>query len=406
VSKDSKLDEWTRSWPLPLIAMLGITGPAAFSYSGGIFMGEMTRTFGWSKTQFSSAFTLQVLLGLIIGPLAAMLLDRIGPRRMLLAGIAPFALGLSLFGLVTGPMGQWWMLAALYSVCTAGVIPAAWMSGVVQSFDKARGMAMAVGLAGIGIATSVWPILVAWLVQHVGWRQAFPAMGIGWAVLLLPLTFFFYKPVKQAAPGAAAKDLPPIWPVVWTRTFWCLLGAGGIFAAVQMALIMHFVPILQLQGFTLTKAAGIAGIIGIFSIIGRVGTGTLLDWVPTKRIAIVAFTLPLLVMWILETAHGSAGILMLAAALLGFAAGSETDVVAYLCSRRFDQRIFGTIYTLFQTGFAILASLGPLLAGWRFDVTKGYESFYILALPMVLTATLLIMLVPAEIKAGPDNLNT
>ena len=400
MSDNTKREEWSRSWPLPPIAMFGIMGPAAFSYSGGIFMGEMTRTFGWTKAQFSSAFVLQVVLGLIIGPLAAIVLDRVGPRRMLLAGIVPFAAGLSLFSLVNGAMWQWWMLAGFYSVITAGVIPAAWMSGVVQSFDKARGMAMAVGLAGIGIATTVWPILVAWLVQHIGWRLAFPVMGFGWALFLLPLVFFFYKPTRQAEPIFHAKDLPPIWPVVWTRTFWCLLGAGGIFASVQMALIMHFVPILLLQGFNLTNAAGIAGIIGIFSIIGRVGTGTLLDWVPTKRIAIVAFILPLVVMWLLVSAHGSAGMLMLAAALLGFAAGSETDVVAFLCSRRFDQRIFGTIYTLFQTGFAILASLGPLLAGWRFDVTRSYDSFFIIAVPLVLIATLLIMLVPAEKRAN------
>ncbi len=399
MSTTTKREEWSRSWPLPLIAMLGITGPAAFSYSGGIFMGELTREFGWTKTQFSSAFTLQVLLGLIVGPLAAMLLDRIGPRRMLLAGIVPFALGLSLFSQVNGTIWQWWMLAALYSVITAGVIPAAWMSGVVQSFDRSRGIAMAVGLAGIGIATTVWPILVAWLVQHIGWRQTFPVMGIGWALLLLPLVYFLYKPVGQQHHRIKSDAVPKVWPSVWTRTFWCLLGAGGIFASVQMALIIHFVPILLLQGFTLTKAAGIAGIIGIFSIIGRIGTGVLLDWVPTKQIALVAFTLPLVVMWMLVTAHGSAGILMLAAALLGFAAGSETDVVAYLCSRRFDQRIFGTIYTLFQAGFAILASLGPLLAGWRFDVTRSYESFYVLAVPLVLAATLLIMLVPAEKKA-------
>ena len=59
-------------------------------------------------------------------------------------------------------------------------------------------------------------------------------------------------------------------------------------------------------------------------------------------------------MALLGIADGSTGLLILAAALLGFAAGSETDVVAYICSRRFEQRIFGQIYTLFQMTFAVI----------------------------------------------------
>ena len=395
----TKRQEWTKSWKLPVIAMLGITGPAAYTYSSGIFMGEITREFGWTKTQFGSALTLQMLLGLIIGPLAARVLDRIGSRRMLLAGIVPFACGLSLIGLANGILWQWWLLGAIYCILTAGVIPAAWVGGVVQSFNAARGMAMAVCLAGIGISTALWPILVASLVEQIGWRLTYPAMAIGWAIVLLPLTYCFYKPVRETA-LVTGHSLPSISPILASRTFWLLLGAGGLFTSVQLALIIHFVPIAKLQGISLSAAAGMAGIIGLFSIIGRIGTGVLLDYVPTKPLAIFAFTLPLFVLGLLVTASGSPFILMLAAALLGFASGSETDVVAYLCSRRFDERVFGTTYTLFQTGFAICASLGPLLAGWRFDQNGDYESYYVLAAPMIAVATLLIALVPAAGKVA------
>lgn len=395
----TKREEWRQSWPLPMIAMLGIMGPAAYSYSSGVFMGELTRDFGWTKTQFSSALTLQMLLGLIIGPTAAFILDRVGSRRQLLAGIVPFALGLAGLGLANGELWQWWMLIGIYSIAAAGVIPAAWMGGVVRSFDASRGLAMSFCLAGIGISTAVWPMLVAWLVTNIGWRLAFPVMAAGWAIVLLPLTYFWYRPAEQSRTAEERKDMPPIGPAVWTRTFWCLLGAGGIFASVQLALIIHLVPILRLQGLSLTSAAGLAGITGLFSIIGRIGTGTLLDWAPIGPIALFAFLLPIPVMGLLVVADGSVGLLLLAAALLGFAAGSETDVVAYLCSRRFDVRIFGTIYSLFQSGFAICASIGPLMAGWLFDDSGTYMAYYKMAVPMVLVATLLIMLVPAQRSA-------
>ena len=394
MSENTRRAEWARSWPLPLIAMLGLTGPAAYAYSSGIFMEEMTRDLGWTKTEFSSALTLQMLLGIVVGPLAARVLDRIGPRRMLLIGIVPFAIGLSLLGTTSAAMWHWWALAAFLSLATAGVILAAWISGVVQNFDQSRGLAISVCLAGIGLATAIWPPLVAWLVGNLGWRATFPAMAFGWALVLLPLTFFFYKPAhKPVRRREVAPELPPLGPVLRSTTFWFLLGAAGLFSSIQLPLIVNLVPIARLQGVSLQTAAAIAGMIGLFSIAGRIGTGILLDIVPTRPVAIGAFLLVLPVIGLLATAEGSVPLLLVAAALLGLAAGSEIDVVTYLCSRRFDPRIFGSVYTILQTGIAVCASLGPLLAGRLFDLTGSYDRFFVVAAVLNVIATALIVVV-------------
>lgn len=398
MSENTRRAEWTRSWPLPFISMLGLTGPAAYAYSSGIFMEEMTRDLGWTKTEFSSALTLQMLFGIVVGPLAARVLDRIGPRRMLLIGIVPFAVGLSLLGTTSAAMWHWWTLVAFYSLATAGVILAAWISGVVQSFDQSRGLAISVCLAGIGLATAIWPPLVAWLIGNLGWRATFPAMAFGWALVLLPLTFFFYKPAHKPIQREVAADLLPLRPVLRSKTFWLLLGAAGLFSSIQLPLIVNLVPIARLQGVSLQTAAGIAGMIGLFSIAGRIGTGVLLDMVPTRPLALAAFTLVLPVMALLTLADGSVPVLIIAAALLGLAAGSEIDVVTYLCSRRFDLQIFGSVYTILQTGIAVCASLGPLLAGRLFDLTGSYDRFFVVAviLDVIATALILIVLKPGR----------
>ena len=189
---------------------------------------------------------------------------------------------------------------------------------------------------------------------------------------------------------------PPIGPAVKTRTFWFLVCAGGLFSSVQFGLIVHLFPTVRLQGLDMTAAAGMVSITGVFSILGRLGTGALLDRMPTKPLAIFAFLLPLVVMGLFATANGSLPMLMAASALLGFAAGSEIDVVAYLCSRRFDRRIFGTIYTLFQMTFAVSSSVGPLLASWRFDSTGSYLGYYAIAATMIVTASILIAFLPPQ----------
>lgn len=398
----TKRQEWSRFWPLPVIGMLGITGPAALVYSSGVFMEEITTEFGWSRAEFSSVLTIQMLFGLVLGPLAGRLLDWIGPRKLLLAGIFPFAIALSLFGFTNGAIWQWWVLAAIFSFCTIGVIPAAWVTGTIVSFNASRGLALAVVLAGIGLATALWPMIAAQLTASVGWRLTFPLMAAGWAVLVFPLTVAFFKPAQISADERAASVVPPIAPIFKTREFWCLLGAGGVFASVQLALIIHLVPIVQALGLDLTTAASLAGLTGLCSIIGRVGTGLLLDWVHTRLLALIAFSLPLLVMLILASETPSVPLLMMAAAGLGLAAGAETDIVTYLATRKFDHRIFGTVYSIFQSGFAICASMGPLLAGWIFDANGSYMNYYFVATPLVLLATLLIMLVPVTAPGQPE----
>ena len=393
----TKRQEWAQSWPMPFIAMLGIAGPAAFAYTNGIFMTEMTRDFGWTKTEFSAGMMVQMLVSLIVGPLAARALDLHGSRRVLLVGIIPFAMGLALLGQVSGAVWQWWAMSALLAVAAAGVIPAAWMNGVVQSFNSARGMAIAVCLAGIGLATVGWPLVATYLVTVIGWRLTLPTMAGIWAAIVLPLVYFFYRPVAHVK-AAKAENLPPIGPSVRTPTFWILIIAGGLFSSVQFGLIVHHFPAVRLQGISMEWAASMVSIIGVFSILGRLCTGALLDLMPTKPLAIIAFLLPLPVIALLVFAEGSIPMVVIASALLGFAAGSEVDIVAYLSSRRFDPRIFGTIYTLFQMAFAVSASAGPLLGSWAFDSSGSYFMFHTAAAGMIIFASFLILFLPGSGK--------
>src|SRR5579863_3477129 len=81
--------EWATMWQLPLVCMLGTSGSAMFAYAGGVYMESVTRAFGWTRAQYSSAFLLMMLSGLVISPAIGWLVDRIGPRRVVLGGIIP-----------------------------------------------------------------------------------------------------------------------------------------------------------------------------------------------------------------------------------------------------------------------------------------------------------------------------
>lgn len=387
--------EWGRHWPLPLIGMLGITAAGAYSYASGVIIEPVIREFGWTRAQFSSAFTLQMLFGLLVMPIVGRLIDRIGPRRFALGGIIPFMVIFSLFATANGQLWNWWLLSMLLTIGSAVVSPAVWVSGIIRGFTVSRGLAIAVALAGMGVATAIWPIIFAFYVQTIGWRLTFPAVALTWGVFVLPLTYFFFRPPPLSAEAVTERkeSLPPVWPLLCTPMFIGLLIAAGTFAFIQLGLIVHFVPILRAKGMGLSAAAGLAGFLGIFAVIGRIATGALLDVLPTRLVAICAFALVMPALALLLFGTGSMAEMIVVAAILGLSVGSEIDALTYIVSQRFEARLFGSVYSVLQSGIAVCSSLGPLIAGRVFDLDGSYTRFIWLCVPLDILAVTLIAVV-------------
>jgi MFS family permease len=392
--------EWAAMWPVPLTGLIGVVACSAFAYSNSVFMLAMTREFGWTRTQFSSAFLLQMLATLMIGPLVGWLTDRLGPRRVALGGMLPYVLGLSLLGLADGSVWQWRLLCAVYAAGAGAIGLTVWVAAATRRFDAGRGLAMGVVLAGTGVATGLWPLAATALIALFGWRLAFPAMAFGSVALLLPMTLAFVRdrdelPLKQ---GASFEDSAPLrlLPIVLSRTFLCLLFAGSLFVSITFGLTLNLVPILTTNGFSSTLAASAAIIAGVGVLIGRVGAGWLLDRLPTRHVAIFAFLLPIVELLCLWRGQGSVGLSLIGVAALGLTGGGESDVLVYMTSRRFAPKLFALLYSIFLAVFACAAGLGPVLASAVFDATGSYAGYMLLCMPMALVALALIMAVPEE----------
>lgn len=409
MSTFSAKQEWALHWRLPLLAMIGIAGSAIFSYASGVFMEVMTKEFGWSRAQFSAAFTVQMVLGLLVGPQIGRLIDRVGSRRVGLIGIVTFATGLSCMGLSSGSIAQWWLLGAVQALGTGLVASPTWLSAVVPRFHSSRGLALAVSLAGIGVATAVWPILAAAGIESIGWRATFPALAIGWAALIFPFAWIVLidppsAPVRKltSAANSLAVSRSSYWAALQSRTFLCVTLAGGIFASVTYGIILHMVPLAQNRGFSLSQAAGLTSIMGVCAIGGRLATGFLLDKLPTRPLSIAVFLLPIGVCLLLWLGRNSPFGPVAAAALLGLATGSETDVVVFIISRLFGREIFASVFAVTISVFALLAATGPLLASMLYDAYQSYDPYLMIAIPLVALATILIAFVPhaPEFVAG------
>ncbi|MCD9029154.1 MFS transporter [Luteimonas sp. BDR2-5] len=406
----SVAQEWKAMWPLPFVAMIGIAGQTSFAFANGVFLGRMTEAFGWSRAEFASGFTIHMLVYLAISPLVGRLVDRVGPRKVALLGIVPFVLAYSLLGVANGSIWQWRALCALLAVGIACVASVVWVSAVVGRFNAARGTALAVALCGMGVASAVAPIAAAFFIQTIGWRLAFAALACSWAVVILPLAYvYFHGPRDRGAgPSArpAAMDAPAAKPGEVKRflrsgTFICLVIAGGLYAVVSMGTSVHLVSMLTLDGFTLSTAAAIAGVVGLGNIVGQLGAGVLVDRYPARWTGIAAFLLPVATVFLLYSAKGSLWGSLAAVLLFGLSMGGQTTVVSYMASRMLPSHAFSSIYAVLIATFAVSASLGPLLAGRLFDVYGSYDAYLLLVVPLVLVAACALHLVFSRKGGGP-----
>src|SRR6266403_228396 len=394
---DTGRQEWAKMWPLPLIAMLGVAGNATFTFAAGVFMEPMTAEFGWTRSQYYSGLTVQMIAAMVLVPVVGYLVDRFGCRRIALPGIVAYAAGLGLLGLAGGSLWQWWLLCLLAVPLMVFTTQPVWLSAVASRFQASRGLAMAVALSGMGVGNMVWPLAAALTIHALGWRTALRALPLGWGLIVLPLTWALFSdrgglPAVHAAPLAK----PRVFALLGSKRFVFLAAAGACFAGPMFALTAHLVPLLRSHGLGATTAAELAGLAGVFAVVGRIGVGYLLDRWATRQVAMIVFMTPILAFALLWRSDGSTPLAALAVALHGLAAGAEIDIIAYIASRQFDRRVYGTVYAVALSAFSLTASVGPLLAAVYFDLSGGYNLFLLTAAFLVMLATVLISLVPTQ----------
>ncbi|VWX46585.1 MFS transporter [Novosphingobium sp. 9U] len=377
--------EW-RAYPmLPIAAAFGYATSVIHIYGFGPYVVPVSQAFGWSRAMATAGISLATIVQAFFGILIGLAVDRFGPRGFALLGIVLVPATFGLIGTATGSDLNWYLLWGLLSLCVLPVQATIWTSAVASRFTVSRGMAFAVTLCGASIAATVFPLMGSYLIGRLGWRLALAAQGGLWLLLAFPIIFVFFrsafdrekgarkvageKPKPRDLPGATLRE--GVFSTIYARLFVACL----LFTFTILALVVHFVPILTDRGADPVAAAGLASLIGVFSLVGRLTTGALLDRFPASLVGAVVFVLPVGSCLILLLAASSYFALGLAATLVGLTLGAEIDVVVYLLSRHFGLKNFGGLYGGLLAALSIGTAAGPLAASSVFDHTGSYALF-------------------------------
>lgn len=386
-SRTETLAEWRTGWAIPVLSMFSIAISVTHLYSIGVFIPSLEAEFGWSRSQITLGITLQSIFTVLLSPFMGALIDRWGPRRIAIPGIVIFCLGtaaLSLAGMSAFTWWAAWLIVATGALC---IKPTVWTIAIMPLFKRSRGLALALAFCGAGISSAFMPSIATALIAHFGWRGAYIGLAVIEAAFILPPLLLFFRNPKSAPSPAKITDRSTL-PGLTAREG--LLSARFIKLAIcslfvtagVTALSVHFVPILRESGMGASGAAAIAGLVGIGSIIGRLGTGVLMDRYNGPFIGLLSFSLSAVVPILLLALDRNTGTAMALAFMLGLAVGSEVDVIAYLATRYFGTRSLGTIFGTLMGIQSLGAGLGPLMSGAIFDTFGTYDVVMMVTLPL------------------------
>lgn len=347
----------------------------------------------WSRSQVTSGVSLVAIAAVVASPFVGMAVDRFGPRRIALFGLTIYCASYAALGTATKSLWHWWLLWAAVASGAIFIKPVVWMAAVTDRFRKRPGLAIGLTLSGAGLAAAVLPPLANWLIGSNSWRFAFFALGVGGAVVSLPmvLAFFHQRPRIEAKVELKVCELdgPSIRGAMRSQFFVRLAIASGLVSTGVVALAVHFVPIMVSHGIPAQAATLDASYIGVASIIGRVGTGFVLDRLPGHIVGAVALALPAF-SCLLLLGGTSQATSVLCAIVIGISVGSELDIVAYLCSREFGQQNFGALFGTMAGIIALGIGVGPTIAGAVFDAFHSYSPLFWALLPCFVIGAVLI----------------
>ncbi len=413
VAKTGAVAEWRSYWFLPVAAALGYSNSVFHIYALGPFIEPLQQTFGWSRGQISAGLTIAALVSLIFSIPVGILIDRVGPRRIGLFGVLAMGLASALLGTATGTTANWLLLWTLIAFGVIWVQATVWTSAVASRFEKSRGLAFAVTLSGASVSAIVFPVLATWLIDAYGWRVGFIGLPVIWVALVFPILFFGFRGARDGtrqSPRGESTPAPALVGLTLAEglrapALYKLLLASALFAFTAFGAVVHFVPILTDSGATPLSAAGIASLIGIFSIVGRLGTGLLLDRYPGHLVGGVAFILPGVALALLLIDGSNPLLQMAAAATLGLTVGSEVDVIAFLAAKHFGLRSFGALYGALIMALGIGIAVGPLASGMVFDHYGSYRPFLITAIALMVVGALALFSLgraPRQVELAPQ----
>lgn len=379
-------------WPL-LGSAIGLAcGVNAYAPVSSMFLRQLEREFGWTKTAAAASLLALPLMALAL-PLVGGLLDRYGVRRPALASAITLALCLLLLSMMNGSLSVFYglFLAMMVFGCATG--PIAYTRNIAASFQTHRGSALALALIGTSMAAMLLPPLLAGVMAQRGWRGGFQLLAV-LALVGGGLAFALIRDPVQRGEGTARLEGLTLRQAVRTTPFWVLCVGVLLISTAAFGFVSHLQSIVEERGLPAGSTPQLISTISFAVLVSRLVVGSMLDRFPPQRIASLALLVAASGFSVWWFSGASTGLALVAALLIGTAIGAELDFLSFFCARHFGVRHYGQIYGCASIFFNLGIALGGLTFGLLHDASGHYEN------AVVFAGVLLVLASAAFAKLG------
>jgi MFS transporter, OFA family, oxalate/formate antiporter len=370
------------------------------TYASTVFLKPMTQDLHWTRSEFSAVQTVSTFVMGIVGFVIGAMIDRRGPRPLMLIG--GIVCGAAL--IATSRVDELWQFYLARGV--AQTVGAAMLGSLVVNvtiskwFIARRGMAVAIASAGVSLGGVLMTPLVSVIVDGWGWRDAWVALGFLVWILIIPSAFIIRRapedyglhpdgmtPAEAARVSALKKRLSSVSEVQWTRreaiqtrTIWLIIMAYGIANIGIGALLLHLVPFLTDHGWSRSEASWIYSIQAWVALLSKPVWGVLMDRFHPRYLSAFGFAVAAVgVLALLGAAQSSSWIPISAAmALWGLGIGGAIPLQETVWANYFGRQHLGRIRAVAMPFSIIFGAGGPLLAGVLYDSSGSYGLSFVL----------------------------
>jgi MFS family permease len=380
-------------------ALFSIVGLALYGLP--FFYDFMVRDNGWTRAQVTSGNALsKLIVGPAFGFIAGWIVDRFGPRRLMLAGILMG--GFALIGLSvarTMPLFYFFYLFNALGYVCGGPLP----NQVLLSrwFDRSRGKAMGFAYLGIGVGGAAAPLIADWLTSHLGWPGALRVLGTLMIAIAFPFAFFVRESPSGAVATVVRQEPAAIGPVLKTRAFY-LLAIGSMCSIAAVGGTMQNLKLFLSLDVHLAQGdiARLLSLVLVVSLAGRLLMGWLADRFPKKKVMLgiylaVAAGIPLLFF------ADSRPALYLFAAIFGIGLGGDYMIIPLMAAELFGVRLLGRVMGIVLTADGVAEATAPLLVAATRDATRSYASGFTILIGFAAMGAAAVALLPQGTRQSP-----
>lgn len=382
------------AWIVVLVTFFVLLAAAGVRAAPGVLIKPLEGEFGWDRSSISLAIAVSILAFGLGAPLSGGLIDRLGPRLVMLGG-----LGLIFVGLVPLlALQDLWQLHLFWGVVTGigtgAVTNVLGATVALRWFRTHRGLVVGSFAAASSAGQLIFIPTLQWLVLQDGWRTAILVLAVATASLVVPVFLLMRdRPAdvgrvpfgddgtaaSAAADAAEASRSTRLRDAARTRDFWLLAGSFFICGYTSNGLIgTHLIPHAVEQGFTEVTAAGAVALMGTMNIVGTLASGWLTDRYDNRRLlaayygfrALSIAALPFIteVPW-----------LMVFAVVYGLDWIATVPPTANLTARIYGRGSIGTIYGWIFFAHMVGAALAAWLGGFFRDTLGDYQVIFMSA---------------------------